>query len=99
MREWCFHGDFRAAQIRRTGCTDYRRLFRYWRESGTGIRARRCAHGIGVAPSRANRGLAAELTTGSRRSVAVAGDVTRDGDLERAVDLARREFGRLDVAV
>jgi NAD(P)-dependent dehydrogenase (short-subunit alcohol dehydrogenase family) len=43
--------------------------------------------------------LAAELTTGSRRSVAVAGDVTRDGDLERAVDLARREFGRLDVAV
>src|ERR1022692_1304959 len=116
MREWCFHGDFRAAQIRRTGCTDYRRLFRYWRESGTGIRARRRAHGIGGAPSRANRGvgggtdhrqrrverieaLAAELTTGSRRSVAVAGDVTRDGDLERAVDLARREFGRLDVAV
>src|ERR1022692_2443154 len=43
--------------------------------------------------------LAAELTTGSRRSGAVAGDVTRDGDLERAVDLARREFGRLDVAV
>lgn len=43
--------------------------------------------------------LAAELTAGSRRSVAVAGDVTRDSDLERAVDLAGSEFGRLDVAV
>lgn len=43
--------------------------------------------------------LAAELTTSSQRSLAVAGDVTVDGDLERAVDLTRREFGRLDVAV
>src|SRR5690348_15112144 len=43
--------------------------------------------------------LAAELTATGRRSVAVAGDVTRDGDLEQAVELARREFGRLDVAV
>jgi len=43
--------------------------------------------------------LAKELTTGSRRSLALAGDVTCDGDLERTVDLARREFGRLDVAV
>jgi NAD(P)-dependent dehydrogenase (short-subunit alcohol dehydrogenase family) len=43
--------------------------------------------------------LAGELTSGSRRSLAMAGDVTREGDLERAVELARREFGRLDVAV
>lgn len=43
--------------------------------------------------------LAAELSTGGRRALAVTGDVTRDGDLERAVDLARSHFGRLDVAV
>jgi NAD(P)-dependent dehydrogenase (short-subunit alcohol dehydrogenase family) len=62
--------------------------------------AREGAHTVLVA-RRVERieALAAELTTGSQRSVAVAGDVTRDGDLERAVDLARREFGRLDVAV
>jgi len=43
--------------------------------------------------------LAQELTAGGRRSLAVEGDVTRDGDLERAVELARKEFGRLDVAI
>jgi NAD(P)-dependent dehydrogenase (short-subunit alcohol dehydrogenase family) len=43
--------------------------------------------------------LAAELTAGGRRSMAVAGDVTRDGDMERAVELARQEFGHLDVLV
>ena len=43
--------------------------------------------------------LAAELTAGGRRALAVCGDVTRDGDMERAVDLARKEFGRLDAAV
>jgi len=43
--------------------------------------------------------LARELTDGKRRSIAVTGDVTRDGDLERAVDRARGEFGRLDIAV
>jgi NAD(P)-dependent dehydrogenase (short-subunit alcohol dehydrogenase family) len=43
--------------------------------------------------------LAGELTGAGRRSLALAGDVTRDGDVERAVELARREFGRLDVAV
>lgn len=62
--------------------------------------AREGAHTVLVA-RRVERieALAAELTTGSLRSVAVAGDVTRDGDLEQAVELARREFGRLDVAV
>lgn len=43
--------------------------------------------------------LAAEFTSAGRRSIAVAGDVTADGDMERAVELARKEFGRLDVAV
>jgi NAD(P)-dependent dehydrogenase (short-subunit alcohol dehydrogenase family) len=43
--------------------------------------------------------LAAELTAGARRSLAIAGDVNHDGDIERAVALARAEFGRLDVAV
>ena len=43
--------------------------------------------------------LAGALTSGARRSLALTGDVTRDGDVERAVHLARTEFGRLDVAV
>lgn len=43
--------------------------------------------------------LAVELTNSGCRSLAVEGDVTRDGDLERAVALAKKEFGRLDVAV
>ena len=62
--------------------------------------AREGAHTVLVA-RRAERieALAAELTTGSQRSLAVAGDVTRDGDLERAVALARKEFGRLDAVV
>lgn len=33
------------------------------------------------------------------RSLAVAGDVTRDGDMEQAVARARETFGRLDVVV
>jgi len=41
--------------------------------------------------------LAEELTGTGRRSLALAGDVTRDGDMERAVELARKEFGHLDV--
>jgi NAD(P)-dependent dehydrogenase (short-subunit alcohol dehydrogenase family) len=43
--------------------------------------------------------LAEELSGGGQRSAAIAGDVTRDGDTERAVDLARTRFGRLDVVV
>ena len=43
--------------------------------------------------------LAAELTAGGRRALAIAGDVARDGDLEQAVEAARKEFGRLDVAI
>ena len=62
--------------------------------------AREGAHTVLIA-RRAERieTLARELTSGGLRSLAMSGDVTRDGDLERAVDLARREFGRVDVAV
>jgi len=62
--------------------------------------ARQGAHTVLVA-RRVDRieAMARELTTGGRRSVAVTGDVTREGDIENAVALARREFGRLDVVV
>jgi len=62
--------------------------------------AREGAHTVLVA-RRVERmeALAAELTGGGQRSLAVAGDVTRDGDMERAVSLALKEFGRLDAAV
>jgi NAD(P)-dependent dehydrogenase (short-subunit alcohol dehydrogenase family) len=43
--------------------------------------------------------LADELNSSGRRSLALAGDVTRNGDMEHAVELAGKEFGRLDVAV
>jgi NAD(P)-dependent dehydrogenase (short-subunit alcohol dehydrogenase family) len=43
--------------------------------------------------------LAEELSSGGQGSLAITGDVTRDGDPERAVDLARSKFGRLDVVV
>lgn len=43
--------------------------------------------------------LAAEVSNGGRRALALAGDVNRDGDLQQVVARACREFGRLDVAV
>jgi NAD(P)-dependent dehydrogenase (short-subunit alcohol dehydrogenase family) len=43
--------------------------------------------------------LAAEIARDGRQAVAIGCDVTRDGDLERAVALARETFGRLDVVV
>jgi NAD(P)-dependent dehydrogenase (short-subunit alcohol dehydrogenase family) len=43
--------------------------------------------------------LAQELTAGGGRALALACDVTVDGDLERAVAAARDAFGRLDVVV
>jgi len=62
--------------------------------------AREGAHTVLVA-RRVERieALAAELSAAGRRALAVAGDVTRDGDMERAVELACKEFGRLDVSV
>ena len=62
--------------------------------------ARQGAHTVLLA-RRAERieALAKELTDSGRRSIAVAADVTKDGDLERAVDRAVQEFGHLDVAV
>jgi short-subunit dehydrogenase len=43
--------------------------------------------------------LSAEIGKTGRRALAVPCDVTRDGDLERAVDRARAAFGKLDVVV
>jgi short-subunit dehydrogenase len=43
--------------------------------------------------------LAQELQRGGRRAIAVASDVTKDGDVERAVAAARSAFGRIDVVV
>lgn len=62
--------------------------------------AREGAHTVLLA-RRAERieALAQELRGGGRRSLALTGDVTREGDVERAVERARQEFGRLDVAV
>jgi short-subunit dehydrogenase len=62
--------------------------------------AREGAHTVLMA-RRAERieALAGELSRGGQSSLAITGDVTRDGDPERAVDLARSKFGRLDVAV
>jgi NADP-dependent 3-hydroxy acid dehydrogenase YdfG len=43
--------------------------------------------------------LTAEIEGGGGRALAVAGDVTRDGDLEAAVAQALARFGRLDIAI
>jgi short-subunit dehydrogenase len=43
--------------------------------------------------------LSAEIAKTGRRALAVPCDVTRDGDLERAVDRTRAAFGKLDVVV
>ena len=43
--------------------------------------------------------LATKLRGDGQRSLAMAGDVTRDGDVERAMERACQEFGRLDVVV
>lgn len=43
--------------------------------------------------------LVQELQGGGRRAISVACDVTKDGDVERAVAAARSAFGRIDVVV
>jgi short-subunit dehydrogenase len=43
--------------------------------------------------------LVQELKESGRRAIAVPCDVTRDGDVERAVSAARAAFGRIDVVV
>ena len=43
--------------------------------------------------------LALELTCESRRAIALGADVALDGEIEKAVEQARREFGRIDVVV
>jgi NAD(P)-dependent dehydrogenase (short-subunit alcohol dehydrogenase family) len=46
----------------------------------------------------ATQALAAELTAQGRAAVAIQADVARDGDVERAVELAVERYGGLDVA-
>src|SRR5262249_18335372 len=57
--------------------------------------------GVALAARRVERleALAAELTRAGRRAVAIACDVTSDGDLGHAVERARETLGRLDVVV
>lgn len=43
--------------------------------------------------------LAQEIREKGGRAIALAADVTQDGALERAVEAARREFGRIDVVI
>jgi len=45
------------------------------------------------------RDLAREIETTGRHAIVVGCDVTRDGDLERAVAAAVERFGRLDIAI
>src|SRR5439155_21681856 len=73
--------------------------------SGTGAAlAREFAHegaDVALAARRRERlqALAAEIERGGRRALVIPCDVTRDGDLERAVALTRTAFGKLDVVV
>jgi len=56
---------------------------------------------VALAARRVDRleALAAEIGKTGRRTVVIACDVTRDGDLERAAGQARAAFGKLDVVV
>lgn len=56
---------------------------------------------VALAARRVDRleSLAAELRMGGRRAVALGCDVTKDGDVERAVADARAALGPLDIAV
>jgi short-subunit dehydrogenase len=56
---------------------------------------------VALAARRVDRleALASEIGQAGRRAVVIACDVTRDGDLERAVSRARAALGKLDVVV
>ena len=43
--------------------------------------------------------IAAEIDPSGQRVLAVPGDVTKDGDLKKAVNLARSKFGKIDIAI
>ena len=43
--------------------------------------------------------VAAEIDPSGQRVLAVPGDVTKDGDLEKAVNLAHSKFGNIDIAI
>lgn len=61
----------------------------------------RCGADVVLAARRVERleVLAAEIRHGGRRALAIGCDVTRDGDVERAMAAARTAFGRVDVVV
>jgi short-subunit dehydrogenase len=61
----------------------------------------RCGADVVLAARRVERleVLAAEIRHGGRRALAIGCDVTRDGDVERALAAARTAFGRVDVVV
>lgn len=61
----------------------------------------RCGADVVLAARRGERleVLAAEIRHGGRRALAIGCDVTRDGDVERAMAAARTAFGRVDVVV
>ena len=43
--------------------------------------------------------VAAEIDPSGQQVLAVTGDVTKDGDLEKAVNLAHSKFGKIDIAI
>ena len=43
--------------------------------------------------------VAAEIDPSGQRVLAIPGDVTKDGDLEKAVNLAHSKFGKIDIAI
>lgn len=43
--------------------------------------------------------IAAEIDPSGQQVLTVPGDVTKDGELEKAVELARSKFGKIDIAI
>ena len=43
--------------------------------------------------------IAAQIDPSGQQVLAVSGDVTKDGDIEKAVNLARSKFGKIDIAI
>jgi NAD(P)-dependent dehydrogenase (short-subunit alcohol dehydrogenase family) len=62
------------------------------------LRPRRLDRSLANRNTDALQPLAAELTAEGRAAVPIQADVARDGDVERAVELAAERYGGLDVA-
>ena len=43
--------------------------------------------------------IAAQIDPSGQRVIAIPGDVTKDGDIEKAVNIARSKFGKIDIAI